>query len=226
MLSLEYQAISVPYLFPALSFFQECSMLSELENVRQVDGEGFRRWFADEYFDLIVWYKEKSLIGFQLCYDKGADERALTWTRDHGYLHAGIDTGEPVGIGSKMSPVLVSDGLFAAAAVAERFRAACRRNRSRRDAPGGPQARGVPGVGPFRFKPDGHERSRAPGLSKTAPGRRTRPQVDRISIIGSWRKKEAGGIDAADTPALFLTERSQRNPDASRTSFVARPGWP
>ena len=34
-------------------------MLVEYRNVRQIRGEGHRRWFSDEYFDLIVWYDGK-----------------------------------------------------------------------------------------------------------------------------------------------------------------------
>ena len=70
-------------------------MLSEIRNARQVEGEGFRRWFTDDYFDLIVWYgNDRRLIGFQLCYDKQERERALTWTLEHGFQHNRIDSGE------------------------------------------------------------------------------------------------------------------------------------
>ena len=56
-------------------------MLAEIRNARQIAGEDFRRWFTDEEFDLIVWYgDDRSLVGFQLCYDKQDRERALTWT--------------------------------------------------------------------------------------------------------------------------------------------------
>ncbi len=99
-------------------------MLTEIRNARQVEGEGFRRWFMDEYFDLIVWYDdEKSLIGFQLCYDKQRRERALTWTRDHGFQHNRIDAGETPGH-SKMTPIIVADGAFSRDNVADRFREA------------------------------------------------------------------------------------------------------
>jgi len=30
-------------------------MLCEIKNVKQYDGEPQRRWFVDDYFDLIVW---------------------------------------------------------------------------------------------------------------------------------------------------------------------------
>jgi hypothetical protein len=99
-------------------------MLTEIHNARQVEGEGFRRWFMDDYFDLIVWYDdEKNLIGFQLFYDKQRHERAVTWTRDHGFQHNRIDAGESPGH-SKMTPIVVADGTFSRDPVAQRFQAA------------------------------------------------------------------------------------------------------
>ena len=57
-------------------------MLQELKNVRQIRGEGLRRWFADENLELILWYdSEKKLEGFQICYDKLAGTRTITWRK-------------------------------------------------------------------------------------------------------------------------------------------------
>ncbi len=98
-------------------------MLVEISGTRQIAGEGFRRWFTDEYFDLIVWYDDsRALLGFQLCYDKEGRERALTWTHAHGFQHSRIDAGEIAGH-AKMSPIVVADGAFGHDAVAERFHA-------------------------------------------------------------------------------------------------------
>lgn len=97
-------------------------MLKELKNVRQIDGEPRRRWFEDEYFDLIIWLeKDESVWGFQLCYDREHKPRALTWTKKSGYKHAGIDDGESAFGAAKGSPVLVEDGVLDADAVAKRF---------------------------------------------------------------------------------------------------------
>ena len=98
-------------------------MLVEKKDVRQIPGEGERRWFTDNYFDLIVWYEETQVIGFQLCYDKGGLERALTWHRPHRFLHTRIDDGESP-FAFKMSPVLVQDGVFDPGRVSEKFRRA------------------------------------------------------------------------------------------------------
>jgi hypothetical protein len=101
----------------------EKAVLFEVRNTRQIENEGLRRWFTDPYFDLIVWYDREgtAIAGFQLCYDKERDERALTWRRGQGFDHKRIDDGEVSGR-MKMTPVLVPDGTFDYAAIAERFR--------------------------------------------------------------------------------------------------------
>ena len=97
-------------------------MLTEIQNARQIAGEGRRRWFADTFFDLIVWYgQEADPIGFQLCYDKQERERALTWTREHGFQHDRVDAGEVPGH-AKMTPIIVADGAFDRDSIAGRFR--------------------------------------------------------------------------------------------------------
>lgn len=98
-------------------------MLTEIMDVRQIPNEGFRRWFSDAYFDLIVWYAAGKIAGFQLCYDKGHRERALTWHPPRRYLHTRVDDGDRTE-GYKMTPILVRDGVFEHEQVAERFRAA------------------------------------------------------------------------------------------------------
>jgi len=100
-------------------------MLSEIPHIKAIQDEPRRRWFADEEFDLIVWYEADELVvGFQLCYDKQKNQRAFTW-RAPGYSrHDRVDDGENNPGRYKATPILVSDGAFAAADVAERFKAA------------------------------------------------------------------------------------------------------
>jgi hypothetical protein len=98
-------------------------MLGEIEEVRQIEGEGFRRWFADADFDLIVWYTDESrqhLDGFQLCYDKKSRERCVTWRNSGSYQHHRVDDGENP-FQAKMTPVLVADGVFERDRVLEGF---------------------------------------------------------------------------------------------------------
>lgn len=96
-------------------------MLRELKNMRQVEGEPRRRWFSDEYFDLIVWLDESNTItSFQLCYDKEERPRALTW-HVTGYLHHGISDGEDHLGKPKSTPILFPDGAFDKAPIADAF---------------------------------------------------------------------------------------------------------
>jgi hypothetical protein len=100
-------------------------MLREFPNVRQIDGESKRRWFSDEYFDLIVWLDEKEdIVGFQLCYDIFKSQHALTWRKESGFTHHRVDDGENRPGKLKASPVLVSDGYFEYKEIAEKFKIA------------------------------------------------------------------------------------------------------
>lgn len=96
-------------------------MLKEAPYTSQRPGEPERRWFCDDYFDLIVWHNKGDICGFQLCYDSRRNPRALTWARDGGYTHYGIDDGDDLHSGFKMTPVLVQDGAFDFAAVSRLF---------------------------------------------------------------------------------------------------------
>ena len=86
-------------------------MLRELPAC-QLPGEPRRRWFADESFDLILWFAAAGTIcSFQLCYDRRHSERALTWTQDGGLSHHRIDDGE-ANPAKNQTPILVADGPF------------------------------------------------------------------------------------------------------------------
>ena len=87
-------------------------MLREIKPVKQHEDNLFRRWFEDEFFDLIVWYDQRQeIFGFQLCYQKSRNEHALTWLEDSGYAHHKIDTGEQ-SVWETKAPVLIADGVF------------------------------------------------------------------------------------------------------------------
>jgi hypothetical protein len=100
-------------------------MLRELPDARQFKNESYRRWFSDNYFDLIVWYgtDKTTIVGFQLCYDKFDTERAITWHNAKGFSHNRIDDGEAPFEHAKMSPILVSDGAFAKDTIGDKFKA-------------------------------------------------------------------------------------------------------
>jgi len=88
---------------------------------RQHKGDPKRRWFSNNYFDLIVWQDDISeIIKFQLCYDKSGKERALTWTQGSGFDHNLIDDGEGSPL-KNLSPILLADGLFPASEILNIF---------------------------------------------------------------------------------------------------------
>lgn len=83
------------------------SPLYEVTQIRQVPGEMQRRWFTCESMDLVVWLgKDRKPTAFQLCYNKGRDERALTWRPYSGMTHSRVDDGEPGGMRYKSTPLL------------------------------------------------------------------------------------------------------------------------
>ena len=94
-------------------------MLTELIHPRQIHGEPTRRWFTSPAMDLIVWHDANAKpTGFQLCYDKGSSEKAITWHEGGQLVHTAINDGESMGINMsidtriryKESPILVADG--------------------------------------------------------------------------------------------------------------------
>jgi hypothetical protein len=74
---------------------------------------------------LIVWYSaDDSLLGFQLCYERGRGERALTWTQKNGYSHLKVDDGETEPLTMKRAAILEPDGVFDPDSVLRVFSAA------------------------------------------------------------------------------------------------------
>ncbi len=94
-------------------------MLYEQRDVKQNEGEQFRRVFIDDYFDLYVWFSDKAEpVGFQLCYEKTFNERALTFVNGN-YSHTGIENGDNCLAGG--IPLLMADGEFGKKEILERF---------------------------------------------------------------------------------------------------------
>lgn len=98
-------------------------MLREIANVKQLKNEPRRRWFSSSTLDLFIWYDDDdAIIQFQICYDKGTAERALTWHFEKGLLHHSVDDGEGRTFRMKSSPILVSDGEFDTDNIISKFR--------------------------------------------------------------------------------------------------------
>jgi hypothetical protein len=86
-------------------------VLVEYKNVRQVPGQGLRRWFEGHLYELVVWYgpDEKTVEGFQILYRLNSQERALTWREGEGFDHAQVDSGTPSPF-KNLTPILLPNG--------------------------------------------------------------------------------------------------------------------
>lgn len=103
-------------------------MLKEVQAAKQPAGEPRRRWFESPKLDLYVWYDEgDDIIQFQICYNKGPDERALTWNRDAGLSHHAVDDGEGRVFHMKSTPVLAASADFDAGALRGLFEEVARK---------------------------------------------------------------------------------------------------
>ncbi len=88
-------------------------MMREIANVRQIEGEPRCRWFKGEGIDLSVWQDESgNVVEFELCYDKGWEQRALRWEKPAKYGHYLVDDGEGKPGKQKASPVLFHNSDF------------------------------------------------------------------------------------------------------------------
>ena len=84
-------------------------MLREIKNVKQERGGGRRRWFESEGLELVVWLVgDARVAGFQVCYDFGRGERALTWREEEGFAHSFVDAGDETPFKNE-TPVLRPD---------------------------------------------------------------------------------------------------------------------
>jgi len=98
-------------------------LLQEITKIRQIEGEPRRCWFSDTVLDLYLWYDaDGQLIQFQLCYDKGPGEQALTWKKDAGILHHSVDDGEGGIYRMKSTPVIVEESHYDAGRIADLVR--------------------------------------------------------------------------------------------------------
>lgn len=102
--------------------------LTEIERPRQIAGEPRRRWFTSPDMDLIVWLDDsRRATGFQLCYGKPLQERALTWWPEQGFRHHAVDDGSRGGLAHKNTPLLLADGTVDPEQLLARFRQASAR---------------------------------------------------------------------------------------------------
>lgn len=99
------------------------AVLREIRNVKQERGGGRRRWFEAEGMELVVWLDEAGAVaGFQVGYDFGRGERALTWRKGEGFAHSVVDTGDTDPLRNE-APILRPDPEVPWAEIARSFEA-------------------------------------------------------------------------------------------------------
>ena len=99
------------------------NQIEENTDVRQREDEGYRRWFVNSYFDIIIWYdkKEGEIIGFQFCFSRNDKEKAYTWTKEYSSSHIVSDTYYEKNTLSLSTGILKGDGGSIPDAVLSRF---------------------------------------------------------------------------------------------------------
>jgi len=96
-------------------------MLKEIKDVKQESGNVRKRWFSDDYFDLIVWEnEEKDIVTFQLCYNINVNEHAFYWVADQPTTHHKVDDGDRPGA-IKRTPVLLPESRYDALKILKKF---------------------------------------------------------------------------------------------------------
>lgn len=96
-------------------------MLVEFDNVRQEPGAGRRRWFDGGAYSLMVWYRpDGARSGFQVVYQAGPEEHALTWREGEGFRHSRVDTGTASPL-KNLTPILLPHGTIPWARMLEEF---------------------------------------------------------------------------------------------------------
>jgi len=99
-------------------------MLTEQTEVRQNPGESHRRWFSDDFFDLIVWFDDAGdIILFQLGYDPEGADGLLEWRRPSGLSHFTVDTAGRRPARHARTPFLVPAPAPDVTALVDRFKA-------------------------------------------------------------------------------------------------------
>lgn len=97
----------------------------EYRHVRQAPDTPRLRWFHSEFFELFAWFAEEELIAFRLCYDRGYQERAITWEKATGHiLHNTVDSGGGAIESHSPAPTLVQQQNSIPPRVVERFQKA------------------------------------------------------------------------------------------------------
>jgi len=101
----------------------EKDQLVENKEVRQREDEGYRKWFLNSFFEVILWYQKnrEDFIGFQFCYSRNNNERAFTWTDQFASNRMVSDTFFEKGVSHMSTGVLKGEGGVIPEEIIEKF---------------------------------------------------------------------------------------------------------
>ena len=82
-------------------------MLKEINKIKKNDGEENKRWFSDDFFDLMVWQENGQISAFELSFNKADEEHSISWKKGGKLSHFRVDDGEKPGR-LKQTPILIT----------------------------------------------------------------------------------------------------------------------
>jgi hypothetical protein len=97
-------------------------MLREINHVAQEDDGYRRRWFLDDYFDLIIWENEnREIHSFELTYDLDNAQKSFAWRRGASASY-GVDDGESRAGKMKSSAVALAERVAVGKRMPDKFK--------------------------------------------------------------------------------------------------------
>lgn len=102
-------------------------MLFEVKHLKQDSEQQHKRWFCDNYFDLLIWTDNltKKFVKFELSFQKAYAERILSWSQENGFKLKDVADEDLLWSNQQLSPVYKPEVPFCAKQLAETFRSAC-----------------------------------------------------------------------------------------------------
>jgi hypothetical protein len=97
-------------------------MLVEINNIKQNEGEPYRRIFNGEEFYLIVWFAESEPVSYQLFYNFKSERYCILWDKEHGLSFRQVDSGEDRPARHKMAAVFIEESSPAVKGVYKKFK--------------------------------------------------------------------------------------------------------
>ena len=82
-------------------------MFKEISNIKQNEGEPFRRIFNSSDLYMISWFEESQLVSYHLYYKFGIEEFCIIWEKDFGLSFRKVYSGADRPDRHKMTALLI-----------------------------------------------------------------------------------------------------------------------